>query len=58
MKNSTDLEHGVIDTLIDSGPKQAGEMDKNTVHSLHQRGLIYLDVPINFNDYISGNALL
>jgi len=53
IKNCNETEHAIIDLLIDNGPKQAGELDKKSVKSLHTKGLIYLDVPISNDDHIS-----
>jgi hypothetical protein len=39
--------------LIDTGPKQAGELDKKATKSLHTKGLIYIEVPIASDDRIS-----
>ncbi len=52
MKSATKPEHAVIDMLIDAGPRQAGEIDKSTVHSLYTKGLVYIEVPIDDDDYI------
>jgi hypothetical protein len=52
------MEHVTIDMLIDTGPKQAGELDKGIVKALYNKGLIYLDVPVNNDDYISGNTCI
>eukprot|EP01113_Clastostelium_recurvatum_P032633 TRINITY_DN4219_c0_g1_i6.p1 TRINITY_DN4219_c0_g1~~TRINITY_DN4219_c0_g1_i6.p1 ORF type:complete len:867 (+),score=237.19 TRINITY_DN4219_c0_g1_i6:26-2626(+) len=52
IKNSSDMEHATIDLLIDRGPRQAGELDKETVKSLVSRGLIYFQVPVNNQDQI------
>lgn len=56
-QNCTEGEHMVIDMLIDNidkGPIEAGKLDKSIVKSLYKKGLIYLDVPIHNDDYISG----
>lgn len=43
----------IIDYLIDEKcSKLAGELNYDAVHSLYRKGLIYLDVPVNDNDYI------
>ncbi|KAH9523750.1 hypothetical protein Btru_040824 [Bulinus truncatus] len=47
------LEKKVIDTFIDSGPQMAGELDKEVVHSLYRKGLVYMEVPIGDEDCIS-----
>lgn len=46
-------EKKAIDVIIDTGPQMAGDLDKNVVHSLYRRGLIYLEVPIGDDDCIS-----
>jgi len=53
IKNCTDGEHTMIDQLIDSGPKEAGTFNKTFLRLLHNKGLIYMDVPINDDDYIA-----
>lgn len=52
IQNVSKMEHAAIDMLIEIGPCKAGQMDKTVVHSLHTKGLIYLDVPIIDDDYI------
>ncbi|ESP05148.1 hypothetical protein LOTGIDRAFT_227830 [Lottia gigantea] len=47
------VEKRVIDTIIDSGPQPAGDLDKHLVLGLYRKGLIYLDVPISDEDCIS-----
>ncbi|KAK8390079.1 hypothetical protein O3P69_012953 [Scylla paramamosain] len=46
-------EKVVIDSLIDEGSQKAGDLDRECVHSLYAKGLVYLDVPINDTDLIS-----
>lgn len=46
------VEHTIIDLIIDSGPKLAGQLPKAAVHSLIQRGLIYIDIPVDASDQI------
>ena len=53
-QHSTPAEHSAIDSLIARGGRLAGEMDRDVVQSLHQRGLIYVDVPVASDDLISG----
>lgn len=48
-----DREKVVLDSLIDLGPQKAGDLDKECVHSLYAKGLMYIEVPINDNDCIS-----
>lgn len=46
-------EKKVIDSLIDNRNKKlAYEIDFSYVHSLYRKGLIYLDVPIDDDDFI------
>ncbi|KAJ4442241.1 hypothetical protein ANN_12107 [Periplaneta americana] len=45
-------EKELIDRIIDHGCQKAGDLDYNLVHSLYKKGLIYLDVPIEDDDYI------
>ncbi|KAM4704819.1 protein FAM91A1 [Rhinophrynus dorsalis] len=47
------LEKRAIDKIIDSGPQLAGSLDYNTVHSLYNKGFIYLDVPISDDSCIA-----
>ena len=46
------VEHMIIDLIIDSGPKLAGQLPKSAVQSLLQKGLVYLDIPVDANDQI------
>ncbi|CAL1540912.1 unnamed protein product [Lymnaea stagnalis] len=46
-------EKKVIDAVIDGGPQIAGEMEKEVVHTLYRKGLIYMEVPIGDDDCIS-----
>ncbi|XP_046398087.1 protein FAM91A1 [Ischnura elegans] len=52
MKLVPDVEKEVIDCVIDNGPQRTGDLDFQAVHSLYKKGLIYLDVPIDDDDYI------
>lgn len=53
VKQCTNEEKLVIDYLIDEKtPKLAGELNYNAIHSLYRKGLIYLDVPVQDDDYI------
>ncbi|PNF32474.1 Protein FAM91A1 [Cryptotermes secundus] len=45
-------EKELIDRIIDHGCQKAGDLDYNLVHSLYKKGLIYLDVPIEEDNYI------
>ncbi|KAG5678046.1 hypothetical protein PVAND_007752 [Polypedilum vanderplanki] len=53
IKYVNDKERSVIDDLIDFGSQTAGTIEYNVVHSLYRKGLIYLDVPISGEDFIS-----
>jgi hypothetical protein len=53
IKFVNDSERSLIDDLIDFGSQSAGTVDFNVVHSLYRKGLIYLDVPISGEDFIS-----
>ncbi|KAG0722098.1 Protein FAM91A1 [Chionoecetes opilio] len=46
-------EKDVIDSLIDVGNQKAGDLDRECVHSLYTKGLVYLEVPISDTDLIS-----
>ncbi|XP_042226226.1 protein FAM91A1-like isoform X2 [Homarus americanus] len=46
-------EKVVIDSLIDVGSQKAGDLDRECVHSLYTKGLVYLDVPMSDSDCIS-----
>lgn len=46
------VEHTIIDLIIDSGPKLAGQLPKAAVHTLVQKGLVYLDIPVDSSDQI------
>lgn len=46
-------ERAVIDDLIDFGSQAAGNVEHSVAHSLYRKGLIYLDVPISGEDFIS-----
>lgn len=41
-----------IDSIIDTGPQLAGEIERALIHSLYRKGLVYLDVPIADEDCI------
>ena len=45
-------ERKLIDYIIDNGGQRAGTLDYDCVHSLYRKGLIYLDVPVESEDYI------
>lgn len=57
IKYVNDMERAVIDDLIDFGSQTVGSVDFNIVHSLYKKGLIYLDVPISGEDFISIRTL-
>ncbi|CAL8135325.1 unnamed protein product [Orchesella dallaii] len=46
------VERKIVDHLIDNGGQPAGTVDYDCVHSLYKKGLIYVDVPIQNDDYI------
>lgn len=46
------VEKSMIDLIIDSGSKAAGQLTKSVVQSLSVRGLIYFEVPIDDQDQI------
>ncbi|KAM8966622.1 protein FAM91A1 [Pelodytes ibericus] len=46
-------EKRTIDKIIDSGPQLAGSLEYNVVHSLYNKGFIYLDVPISDDSCIA-----
>ncbi|XP_067677224.1 protein FAM91A1-like [Haliotis asinina] len=52
IKMCAQSEKTVIDSIIDSGPQTAGDQDKDIVHSLYRKGLVYLDVPMADEDCI------
>lgn len=52
IQKSSKVEHTIIDLLIDSGAKLAGQLPKPALQSLLIRGLVYVDVPIENNDQI------
>lgn len=43
----------MIDELIDKGPIKACKLDRSALKSLHAKGLIFFDVPIENTDHIS-----
>uniref|UniRef100_T1J6S9 FAM91 N-terminal domain-containing protein n=1 Tax=Strigamia maritima TaxID=126957 RepID=T1J6S9_STRMM len=47
-----ECEKLIIDQIIDNGAVKAGDMNSKDVHSLYAKGLVYLDVPVNDEDYI------
>ncbi|GAB1299387.1 Protein FAM91A1 [Apodemus speciosus] len=53
IKICTFPEKGAIDKIIDSGPQLAGSLDYSVVHSLYNKGFIYLDVPISDDSCIA-----
>ncbi|VDM58221.1 unnamed protein product [Angiostrongylus costaricensis] len=52
IKLLTEDERRVVDNLIDEGPHAAGLLPVPVVHSLLNRGLVYLDVPVVESDYV------
>ncbi|XP_073535945.1 protein FAM91A1 isoform X2 [Phyllobates terribilis] len=53
IKICSNVEKRTIDKIIDSGPQLAGSLEHNVVHSLYNKGFIYLDVPISDDSCIS-----
>jgi hypothetical protein len=51
-------ERAAIETLVQNGTRPAGEFSKPLVQRLYKKGLIYLDVPIDDDDQISGTITL
>lgn len=47
-------EKDLLDMLIDEGAQLVGTLDAKLVQKLYNRGLAYLEVPINDDDYIYG----
>ena len=54
VKTTSESEHRTIDLLIERGPIFAGMLEYETIQSLYAKGLVYLDVPVFTDDYISG----
>ena len=53
VKQCGNEEKLIIDYLIDEKcSKLAGELNYDAIHALYRKGLIYLDVPVDENDYI------
>jgi hypothetical protein len=46
------VEKEVIDRLMDEGSILCGLLDKSIVQRLLSRGLVYLDVPVNSDDFV------
>ncbi|XP_010219914.1 PREDICTED: protein FAM91A1 [Tinamus guttatus] len=53
IKICTTSEKSAVDKIIDSGPQLAGSLDFSVVHSLYNKGFIYLDVPISDDSCIA-----
>lgn len=51
-------EKDLLDMLIDEGAQLVGTLDAKLVQRLYNRGLTYLEVPVNDDDYIYGTILL
>ncbi|EPY84790.1 hypothetical protein CB1_000444023, partial [Camelus ferus] len=49
-------EKCAIDKIIDAGPQLSGSLDYNVVHSLYNKGFIYLDVPISDDSCIAADT--
>ena len=53
VKQCTNEEKLIIDYLIDEKcSKMAGELNHDAIHRLYRKGLIFLEVPVNDDDYI------
>ncbi|XP_046670093.1 LOW QUALITY PROTEIN: protein FAM91A1 [Homalodisca vitripennis] len=52
IKLVSEQEKELIDRIIDHGKQRAGGLDKQLIHSLYKKGLIYLEVPIEDSNYI------
>ncbi|KAK6011500.1 zinc finger, C2H2 type [Ostertagia ostertagi] len=52
IKVLTEDERRVVDTILDEGPQQAGFLPVPVVQSLLNRGLVYVDVPVEEFDYV------
>lgn len=53
IRTCTGEEKKLVDCIIDNGPQVAGTVDYATLLSLYRKGLVYLDVPIQDEDYIT-----
>ncbi|XP_006879526.1 PREDICTED: protein FAM91A1 [Elephantulus edwardii] len=53
IKICTMPEKCAVDKIIDSGPQLSGSLDYNVVHSLYNKGFVYLDVPISDDSCIA-----
>uniref|UniRef100_A0A0N4ZMG2 BTB domain-containing protein n=1 Tax=Parastrongyloides trichosuri TaxID=131310 RepID=A0A0N4ZMG2_PARTI len=45
-------ERDVMDLILDGGSQLAGTLDKSVLQTLYQKGMIYLSVPIQNEDYV------
>ncbi|XGW23868.1 hypothetical protein V3C99_005798 [Haemonchus contortus] len=52
IKLLTDDERRVVDSILDEGPQPAGYLPVPVIQSLLNRGLVYLDVPVEEYDYV------
>lgn len=48
----SDEERQTIDLIIDNQKLEARKLNYDIVHILYKKGLIYLDVPLNENDFV------
>ncbi|KAK0426397.1 hypothetical protein QR680_009687 [Steinernema hermaphroditum] len=46
------IEKDIIDMLLDEGPQICGTLDSAVIQSLHQKGLVYFEVPVYDDDYV------
>jgi hypothetical protein len=51
------LEVATIDMLLDSGATVAGKIDRAVVASLHQKGLIWIEIPVASEDVLVVTSL-
>jgi len=57
IQRCNEAEHKIIDIVIDTGPKSAGQLARQGVISLAVKDLIYFDVPVENTDQIIGMLL-
>ncbi|VDO86884.1 unnamed protein product [Heligmosomoides polygyrus] len=58
IKALTEDERRVVDRILDEGPITAGFLPIPVVHLLLNRGLVYLDVPVEEFDYVYGKVVI
>uniref|UniRef100_A0A0K0DXT4 FAM91 N-terminal domain-containing protein n=1 Tax=Strongyloides stercoralis TaxID=6248 RepID=A0A0K0DXT4_STRER len=52
LKTLSKKERDVMDLILDGGSQLAGTLDKSVLQILYQKGMIYLSVPIQNEDYV------